>query len=85
MLTVYLLLGQRHPAWGQDLLDKDVLDMFQSLDNSRHDVAQTGSYNPNKVSVTLNIKPAMVVPVFVNLGGLMPLASRYALRPQRSN
>ena len=34
---------------------------------------------------TLNTSPAIVVPVFVNLGGLMPLASRYALRPHKSN
>ena len=34
---------------------------------------------------TLNTSPAIVVPVFVNLGGLLPLASRYALRPHKSN
>ena len=37
------------------------------------------------LKLTLNTSPAIVVPVFVNLGGLMPLASRYALRPHRSN
>ena len=34
---------------------------------------------------TLNINPAMVVPVFVKPGGLTPLFSRYAFRPHRSN